>query len=105
MPFEIKVSYQVPPEQDFVSLVSWIKTLPLEEQKIFAEARARNDYLRIEQVELGYIREHDQIRKKVIWEDEAQKSEIKNTDPIWLEYYQRWLTETNTVEVITKIEV
>ena len=105
MAFELKVSYEVPAGQKFVSLFVWARSLPIEEQKIYAEARARNEALRTEQIELGFIHDHDQIRKKVIWEDMAETSEIKNTDPIWLEYYQRWLRETNTTEVFTKIEV
>jgi hypothetical protein len=78
MAFELKVSYEVPAGQKFVSLFVWARSLPIEEQKIYAEARARNEALRTEQIELGFIHDHDQIRKKVIWEDVRQKKEVND---------------------------
>ena len=78
-----------------VSIEEWVSTLSDTEQQEYAEARIRQTLFREQAIAEG-IMKFDLGSDSYIWPDEQAITINKPTDQIWREYFERYLTETNT---------
>lgn len=96
------------PNNKFVTRESWVATLPSEQQIEYAEAQARQLARRQEAIDNGYLvvvkSESPSGHASYQWTDQAVFEEKNHgCDPIWKQYYDRWLTETNQeLEILIK---
>jgi hypothetical protein len=96
------------PNNKFVSIESWVATLPSEQQIEYAEALARQLARRQEAIDNGYLvvvknkslSDHQMYQ----WTDQAEfEGKNHGCDLIWKQYHDRWLTETNQeLEILIK---
>ena len=95
MPIEQTFSYITPPGVKYVSLDDWVKTLPGEDQRMYAQARERQDQNRQKAIDDGRLIILEKGRDGAyVWRDAEAMEQGKETDPIWLSYSIRWEEET-----------
>lgn len=88
--------YQTADGQPAITLLDWIATLPNYQQEEFFDARSRQLEYRQQCVDSGLLvvdtsgPVHDYI-----WRDEEAAKNGKPADPVWLAYFERYLTENN----------
>jgi len=74
------------------TLDDWVLTLSEYEQKRFEEARKNTDIGRQQAIDEGRLILTDD--GQYTWKDQEAFAQHKYQDPIWEEYFNRWLTET-----------
>ena len=100
--------YTVAPDGVWITLNDWIATLPEDQQTEFHSAEARQIAIRsqvIEQGTLALARSATNTRGTIdyVWKDEAAAQQNKPRDPIWYQYFDRYLKENNiTFEIIER---
>jgi hypothetical protein len=103
MPLFEKYSYiwkNGPPSS--VILENWVLTLSQEEQQEFSKARERQYAYRQVAMDKGNM---EIVPEGYKWRDEDAHTENKPNDPIWVKYFERWLSEHDGKLVIEIIEV
>lgn len=99
--------YTVPAGQKFLDLHEWVATLSVHEQEEFRLAQQRQYKIRQEFVDAGALTV-DTIKQKntpYIWKDSEAANKNKPKDPIWAVYWDRYLSETNTIFEIIETEI
>lgn len=69
----------------------WVITLPIEEQTEFFAAQKRNIEFRDQAIKEGRMKITEEGYE---WINEEEFKKNKPHDPIWEQYFQRWLQET-----------
>lgn len=84
--------------------LDWIKTLPLSEQVEFSEADKRQKQYREEAVQLGLLI-YDDKNSNYYWRDKEAHKINKQADPVWTEYWARWLEAEDIVFTMSYTEI
>jgi hypothetical protein len=88
------------PGIDVPILVDWVKTLTLEEQQEFIAAKTRQEQHRQEVIDAGKM---IMINYSYVWKDQASAEQNKHADPIWVQYFYRWL-DSHDMYIIRKMD-
>lgn len=113
MAVEHQFRYRVPEGQRFVTFEEWTQNLPADQNLEFNQARQRQEAHRQAAIDRGdLIRDWSKVdisdptsQPTYIWKDAETEHKNKPADPVWLQYWDRYLTETNTTFEIVKVEI
>jgi hypothetical protein len=83
--------YTWPDGMEQIQFLPWIATLTQEEQDEFAQAKTRQDAIKQQWVDDGLL---SIIPEGYEWKDQETFDNGKPNDPVWLEYWGRWVSET-----------
>ena len=88
-----KFKYEWPDGVTPIEFIDWIRTLPeLEQDEFFAAKRRQEDY-RLDAINNGRLQlEHGTY----VWKDQKEAKLNKQSDPVWVKFFQRYLAETHT---------
>ena len=110
MPIANEFIYTVAPGSVWISLSDWVKTLPDDQQTEFCAAKARQRIFRSQAIDQGNLAvisntSNDRGLEFYIWKDDAAEKLNKPHDPIWDQYFYRYLKENNITLTIIKREI
>ena len=91
-----KFTYSWPEGVTPVTHFEWINQLSPEDRARYDAAAKRQHDARSEAIESGDM-VMDWDNQKYVWRDEETAKHNKPTDPEWLEFWERYLSETQTI--------
>ena len=94
MPVVQKFTYSWPPGVTPMTHYQWLNQLPADEQARYKEAEKRQHDFRQQVIDSGKMSvDHDTYT----WSDAEAAKQNKPNDPVWLEFWNRYLEETQTI--------
>ena len=110
MPIVHEHHYTVADGSQWIALHDWVKTLPGDQQTEFYAAEARQRSFRSQAIVQGNLAlspNPTNTRGTIdyVWKDEAAAQQNKPRDPIWYQYFVRYLKENNITFEIIKREI
>lgn len=106
-------TYVAPEGKPLISIHQWILTLPIEQQQEFAIANANQLQFREESIARGDLivdssaaNDADVNASPVyVWKDAETAERGKTTDPVWIEYWNKYLEATGIKFEVVDSEV
>ena len=90
------------PNNVMTTIEEWVnEKLTPEEQTEFYEAQKRNIQLREEAIAQGRMIETDE---GYLWKNDEEYDKGKENEPVWQNYWYRWIKETGITLQIEKID-
>jgi hypothetical protein len=86
-----KFEYTWPEGAPELHFLDWIATLTQAEQDDFAQAKIRQEAHRQPFIDDGRL---SIVEEGYAWKDQETADLGKPTDPVWIEYWSRWINET-----------
>jgi hypothetical protein len=77
-----------------ILFLDWIKLLPESEQEEFYQSKIRQENFRQQAVDQGRLQEI--TGNHYTWKNKQEAEINKETDPIWAQFWNRYLQETQT---------
>jgi len=110
MPTVHEHHYTVADGKKWITLHNWIRTLPVDQQDEFYSAEKRQFEYREQKIQEGQLTVDlsvpaDRRGSNYIWKDSAAAEKNKPYDPIWLEFFDRYLSENGITLNIIKREI
>jgi len=108
-----RFNYSVPEGQKFIRFEDWVSTLSADEQAEFRAAKQRQEDYRQASIDSGdMIRDFSSVdpndptsQPVYVWRDEETARKGKPFDPIWKDYWNRYLAETGIEFDIIETEI
>jgi hypothetical protein len=94
MPIYQIFNYEFPEGVTPFIIDEWVRTLSLEEQTEFFQAKERQLEYRQAAMETGNLYT-DSTLQGYIWKDEDALQKNKTDDAVWMEYFRRFIKENN----------
>ena len=89
-----------------IDLHQWINTLSISEQQTFKEAQDRQFATRQLHIDSGDLKvEIKDSIQYYVWKDEETERIGKKQDPIWMQYFNRYLSENNIQFEVVKTKL
>jgi hypothetical protein len=76
-----------------VLFMNWIKLLSESEQDEFNQAKIRQEAHRQQAIDDQRM---TMVKDAYVWKNQIESKKKKPSDPVWVEYFERYLQETQT---------
>jgi hypothetical protein len=104
VPIRQKFEYKWPEGATPMIIDQWVATLPIEQQIEFKEAKARQVASRQKVINEGKLTYNSKYHE-YIWKDTESRKQDKEIDPVWHQYFIRFLKENNITFIDTDTEI
>ena len=110
MPIVHEHHYTVAPGREWITLHNWILTLPVDQRNNFYSAEKRqleyrSQKVQEEQLAVDFSIHADRRGSNYVWKDSEAAEENKPWDPIWLTFFNRYLSENGITLNIIATEI
>jgi hypothetical protein len=110
MPIVEEHHYTVADGRKWISLHNWIRTLPVDQRNNFYSAEKRQFEYRTQKIQEGQLTVNrntvgETRGSDYVWQDSEAAEKNKPYDPIWLEFFDRYLSENGITLNIIKREI